>query len=212
MSFFSALGDMSHVAAILLLIHKIKRTRSCAGISFKSQLLFLIVYVSRYLNILWHYGSLYFYVMRLVFIIAEAYICYLMLVPLRPTNDKRIDTFRIEYLVGGSAILALITTTNYRVATILWTFSIWLESVAILPQLFMLQRSGEAENLTAHYLLAMCLYRGLYLPHWVVRIVRRLPVRWVTIVAGLIQTVLYADFAVVYRRTVLQGKKFRLPS
>ena len=31
-----------------------------------------------------------------------------------------------------------------------WAFSIYLEAVAILPQLFLLQKQGEVENLTSH--------------------------------------------------------------
>lgn len=34
---------------------------------------------------------------------------------------------------------------------VLWTFSIYLEAVAILPQLVMLQNSGNVDNLTGHY-------------------------------------------------------------
>jgi ER lumen protein retaining receptor len=52
---------------------------------------------------------------------------------------------------------------------LLWSFSIWLESVAILPQLFMLQRTGEAETITTHYLAALGLDRGLYIPNWMYR-------------------------------------------
>ena len=47
---------------------------------------------------------------------------------------------------------------------ILWSFSIFLESVAILPQLFMLSRTGEAETITTHYLFALGAYRALYIP------------------------------------------------
>lgn len=54
---------------------------------------------------------------------------------------------------------------------ILWAFSIYLEAVAILPQLFMLQRTGEAENITTHYLFALGAYRALYVPNWVYRYV-----------------------------------------
>lgn len=61
---------------------------------------------------------------------------------------------------------------------ILWSFSIFLESVAILPQLFMLSRTGEAETITTHYLFALGAYRALYIPNWVYRSVEigfRLP-------------------------------------
>lgn len=51
----------------------------------------------------------------------------------------------------------------------MWALSIYLEAVAILPQLFMLQRTGEAEAITTHYLAALGAYRGLYIPNWIYR-------------------------------------------
>lgn len=85
---------------------------------------------------------------------------------------------------------------------VLWSFSIFLESVAILPQLFMLSRTGEAETITAHYLFALGLYRALYIPNWIYRYFERDPVTGlisrtldpIAITAGIVQTVLYADF------------------
>ena len=38
----------------------------------------------------------------------------------------------------------------------------YLEAVAILPQLFMISKTGEAESITSHYLFALGMYRGLY--------------------------------------------------
>lgn len=36
-------------------------------------------------------------------------------------------------------------------AQVLWTFSIYLEAVAILPQLVLLQRTNNIDNLTGNY-------------------------------------------------------------
>ena len=68
-------------------------------------------------------------------------------------------------------LLALIFNYEFSVTEILWTFSIYLESVAIFPQLFMLQRTGEAETITTHYLAALGIYRALYIPNWIYRYV-----------------------------------------
>jgi ER lumen protein retaining receptor len=46
---------------------------------------------------------------------------------------------------------------------------VFLESVAILPQLFQLTRTGEAETITTHYLFALGTYRALYLVNWIYR-------------------------------------------
>ncbi len=87
----------------------------------------------------------------------------------RPTQDASLDTFRIDYLLPVIALLSLIINYSFTPFEILWSFSIWLESVAILPQLFMLQRTGEAEAITTHYLAALGLYRGMYIPNWIYR-------------------------------------------
>ena len=87
----------------------------------------------------------------------------------------------------------------------LWAFSIWLESVAILPQLFMLQRTGEAETITTHYLFALGAYRALYIPNWIYRfftetnkVTGRGHFDVIAVLAGLVQTVLYSDFFWIY--------------
>jgi hypothetical protein len=83
---------------------------------------------------------------------------------------------------------------------ILWAFSIWLESVAILPQLFMLQRTGEAETITTHYLFALGAYRALYIPNWIYRYFFEVPKFYdpIAVIAGIIQTILYSDFFYIY--------------
>lgn len=90
---------------------------------------------------------------------------------LRPTNDPSIDTFRVEYLLGPALLLGVLFNYSYSLTEIFWSFSIFLESVAILPQLFILQRTGEAETITTHYLAALGAYRGLYIPNWIYRCV-----------------------------------------
>jgi hypothetical protein len=58
-------------------------------------------------------------------------------------------TFRIEFLLGPCALLALVLNHEFSTMEILWTFSIYLESVAILPQvdkLIVCQLPGSNEN------------------------------------------------------------------
>lgn len=171
MNLFRLIGDLSHLASILILLHKIQTTRSCRGISFKTQALYVAVFVARYLDLFYRYVSLYNSIMKLFFIASSTYILFLMKNRFRPTHDPAIDTFKIEYLLGPSLVLSLIFNYHFTVTEILWSFSIFLESVAILPQLFMLQRTGEAETITTHYLAALGAYRALYIPNWIYRYV-----------------------------------------
>merc|ERR1712210_420536 len=86
-------------------------------------------------------------------------------------------------------------------------FSIYLESVAILPQLFMVSKTGEAESITSHYLFALGSYRGLYILNWIYRYYTESFYDVIAIVAGCVQTVLYCDFFYLYITKVLKGKK-----
>ncbi|KAG8903546.1 endoplasmic reticulum retention protein [Tulasnella sp. 403] len=183
-----------------------------AGISFKTQELYALVFITRYLDLFWSYVSLYNTVMKLFFVSTSLYIIYLMRFKFRATNDPSIDTFRREFVIGPAALLALIFNYEFIPSEILWSFSIFLESVAILPQLFLLQRTGEAETITTHYLAALGMYRAFYIPNWIYRYWMEGVVDVIAVVAGLIQTALFADFFYVYFTRVLQGQKFELPA
>lgn len=81
---------------------------------------------------------------------------------------------------------------------ILWTFSIYLESVAILPQLFMISKTGEAETITTHYLFFLGLYRALYLANWIRRYQTENFYDQIAVVSGVVQTIFYCDFFYLY--------------
>ncbi|KAG9044482.1 endoplasmic reticulum retention protein [Tulasnella sp. UAMH 9824] len=150
--------------------------------------------------------------MKLFFIASSCYTVFLMRVQFRPTHDPSIDTFRVEYIVVPSVILSLIFNYEFIPSEILWAFSIYLESVAILPQLFLLQRTGEAETITTHYLAALGAYRALYIPNWIYRYYTEGAVDVIAVMAGLVQTALFADFFYIYFTRVLKGEKFELPA
>ena len=48
----------------------------------------------------------------------------------------------------------------------LWTASLYIDSVAMLPQLWMIVRAGGAQVLTSHYVAAMALSRTLNFVFW----------------------------------------------
>lgn len=121
------------------------------------------------------------------------------LVGAQSSQSSSLIAIKLQRLVPLFAPQSLSRDAKESVQTkILWSFSIWLESVAILPQLFMLQRTGEAETITTHYLFALGLYRALYIPNWLYRYFAEGYVDQIAWVAGLVQTVLYSDFFWIY--------------
>ncbi|KAF9147670.1 endoplasmic reticulum retention protein [Linnemannia schmuckeri] len=211
MNLFRFVADLMHLASIFILLLKMQKTRSVAGISFKTQALYATVFLTRYTDLFTNFQSLYNTTMKVFFIASSLYIVYLMKFKFKATNDPRLDTFKVQYVVGGAAALALIANYAFTVQEVLWTFSIYLEAVAILPQLFMLTKTGEAEVITTHYLFALGTYRGLYLVNWIYRYWTEYYVDWIVWIAGAVQTGLYCDFFYIYFTKVLKGAKFELP-
>lgn len=211
MNIFRIFGDLAHLASSFILLYSIDRNKSINGLSIKTQALYCLVFLTRYLNVLTKYISLYNTLMKLFFIGSSIYTVYIMVTKYRKTFKEDIDTFPVRYLIGGSAVMSLIFTNKYTLAEVIWSFSIWLESVAILPQLFILQRTGEAANITTHYIFALGLYRALYIPNWFYRYFAENRFDYISILAGLVQTAIYSDFFYIYYTKVLHGKKFSLP-
>merc|ERR1711990_1236692 len=212
MNVFRLIGDLSHLLAILILLWKIWKTRSCAGVSGKSQLLFALVFTTRYLDLFTSFVSLYNTCMKVIFLASTYATVYLMFFKFKATYDHNHDTFRAEFLVVPVGGLAVLVNHELSVMEVLWTFSIYLESVAILPQLFMISKTGEAESITSHYLFALGAYRALYICNWAYRYYFEGFYDLIAIFAGCVQTILYCDFFYLYITKVLKGKKLALPA
>ena len=199
MNIFRLIGDLLHLLSILLLWRKIRSQKSCAGISLKSLELYLLVFVTRYLDLFMYFISLYNTLMKIFYICATAALIYLVRVTYRATYDKAHDVFRYEFLVVGSLVLALVWNEEFTPTEILWAFSIFLESVAIVPQLWLLQQTKEVETLTADYVGTLGLYRAFYIINWLYRyFFDDGMVMWIVWVAGALQTIIYIDFLYLY--------------
>lgn len=212
MNIFRLVGDLSHLLAIILLLVKIWKTRSCAGVSGKSQIMFTLVFITRYLDLFTNFISIYNSAMKVTYLASSLGICYLMFLKFKATYDANHDTFRMEFLIVPVAGLSFLVNHDFSPLEILWTFSIYLESVAILPQLFMISKTGEAETITSHYLFALGSYRGLYILNWIYRYYFEGYFDLIAVVAGCVQTVLYCDFFYLYITKVWKGKKLTLPA
>ncbi|XP_048848035.1 ER lumen protein-retaining receptor 3-like [Brienomyrus brachyistius] len=212
MNIFRILGDVSHLVAMVILFVKIWRSKSCAGISGKSQVLFALVFTTRYLDLFTSFISIYNTVMKVVFLVLAYATVELIYHRFRNTYSSESDTFRVEFVLVPVAGLAFIENYDFTPLEVLWAFSIYLESVAILPQLFMIIKTGEAESITTHYLFFLGLYRALYLANWVWRYQTEEFFDQISVVSGVVQTIFYCDFFYLYVTRVLMGSgKMALP-
>jgi ER lumen protein retaining receptor len=91
---------------------------------------------------------------------------------------------------------------------VLWTFSIELESLAVLPQLLLLRQTSVPTVLDSFYLVTLGSYRFFYLLNWIVRGFGEAYFDPISVIFGIVQTALYVDFAWVYwsrQRVKLRG-------
>mmetsp|Transcript_384 Transcript_384/g.1463 ORF Transcript_384/g.1463 Transcript_384/m.1463 type:complete len:227 (-) Transcript_384:184-864(-) len=220
MNIFRFLGDMSHVFSIIVLLLRLRVAKNANGISLKTQELFLIVFVARYLDLPLHFYSLYNTFMKMIYISATGYIVYMIrkVEPLKSTYDKSQDSFKhLEFAVAPSAILTVIFHLfrwRFDLIEMCWEFSVILESITIIPQLITLQRYREVENLTSNYIFFLGLYRGMYLFNWVYRSYYEEGYRhhYILYVFGMLQTALYLDFFYYYAIAKFKGQRMALPS
>ncbi|CAN6553246.1 unnamed protein product [Malus baccata var. baccata] len=175
--------------------------------------------------------SVYNTVMKLVFIGSSLAI---------RSYDQELDTFRHYFLIAGCFLLALLVNEKFTFQEerqifrhsrlVLWAFSIYSAAVSIIPQLVLLQRSGNVDNLTGQYVFLLWANRALYILNWIYRYFTELikfvflfalggaglntvcMVFFVPCVAGLVQTALYADFFYYYFLSWKNNAKLQLPA
>jgi ER lumen protein retaining receptor len=68
----------------------------------------------------------------------------------------------------------------------------------------MVSTTGEAETITSHYLFALGIYRFFYILNWIYRYYMENYLDWISIVFGVVQTILYLDFFYLY---ITRGRK-----
>lgn len=157
--------------------------------------------------------------MKLIFIGTSCTIVYIMkfVSSVSSTYDKKIDHFNILYLIVPSTLLALVINEFFSFTEILWTFSIYLEAVAIIPQLVVVQsharqQGGFVEQLTSDYVFTLGGYRALYLVNWIYRYLTEDDYRnWIVWIAGVVQTAIYCDFFYYYAIAKVKGTRMALP-
>ncbi|KAJ3695137.1 hypothetical protein LUZ60_000514 [Juncus effusus] len=215
MNIFRFAGDMTHLFSVLVLLLKIYATKSCSGISLKTQELYALVFITRYLYLFTEFVSFYNSIMKIIFISSSvAIVWYMRYHPVvRRTYNKDLDTFRYYILILVSVVLGLLFHDRFTFREVFWAFSIYLEAVAILPQLVLLQRSGNVDNLTGQYVLFLGAYRAFYILNWIYRyFTERHYFRLIPWIAGLVQTALYADFFYYYFLSWKNSEKLQLPA
>jgi len=131
---------------------------------------------------------------KAVYISGTSLLIYLMRChpSISETYDMQRDSFpHLRCLLLPALLLGFITAEEWTIVEVLWTASIWLESVSVLPQLFLLQQLRKVDSLTAAFLATRGAWRFFYILNWIYRYFAEHYVNPIGWVGGIVQTGLY---------------------
>lgn len=176
------------------------------GVSLITQMLYVGVFITRYLDLFWTppLESVWNFILKNFYILSSLYIIFLMMKVYARTREREKAWKLGAYSLGGSVLLAPIATAiaqrkDFSFFEMLWTFSIILESVCVIPQLLLLRQTTVPTVIDSFYLLTLGSYRAFYILNWIVRLASsEHHFEWRAVLFGVIQTAFYVDFAWVY--------------
>lgn len=239
-SFLMTYGAMARMFGFGILNLKTFKSQRATGVSIKTLQLYCLVFFFRLTSIIRHEGYLpydksgdwlyhFIEVMSLIFTAAALWAC---MMPYKHTYQVDLDRFGelhvppgygAVYLAGPILLLAILVHPNLNadfVSDTAWTYAMYLESAALVPQLFMFQKqaSGVVELLTAHFVAALGFGRVMEFFFWIYSYHElansagsRLP-GYLALFAQFVQLVLMLDFFWYYYLAVKNATPLVLPS
>ncbi|KAL0694950.1 hypothetical protein Bca4012_062130 [Brassica carinata] len=220
-------SEAVHALGISLLIYKLTKEKTCAGISLKTQeLTALFLAVRLYCSFVMEFDL--HTLLDSATLVTTLWVIYMIRFKLRPTYMEDKDNFPIYYVVVPCAVVSLLihpsTRRHHIINRLLWAFCVYLEAVSVLPQLRVMQNTQIVEPFTAHYVFALGIARFLSCAHWILQVVLDSGGRVLTalgyglwplmvLLSEIIQTFILADFCYYYVQSLMGGQLvLRLPS
>merc|ERR1740130_1717890 len=215
---------MVQCLAVVLLALQVVSTGSASGISARALLLDALAICCRLSSTLWLEGYLpgdasgdyIFQAIDICSLIVLAWLLHQILVVKRDTYQAEQDSMPILPLVKGALVLAALLHADmddYPLFDTLWMTGLLTSTVAVLPQLWLITKTGgSAEALTSHYIAAMAVSRmlsGAFMWHarqdltcipWIGGFNHA---SWAILAAHFLQILLLGEFAYYYGKAVI---------
>eukprot|EP00916_Digyalum_oweni_P003035 GHVL01005520.1.p1 GENE.GHVL01005520.1~~GHVL01005520.1.p1 ORF type:complete len:194 (+),score=13.71 GHVL01005520.1:18-599(+) len=163
-------GYSIHLVASLLLIWKIHKSKSVYGLSFDTQVCYLLACISRCIwsvntRLVETYAA---YLELAASTIAAVVLCYLCHRYRHTTTHQAWKGVSCWMLVPVTLVVAMLFHPGmaWWSSQILVAFTMYIEAVALLPQQYLMRRMKEIEPITSHYVGFLILSRILRLVFW----------------------------------------------
>lgn len=178
-SFLLVASSLVQMLSFLIVLIKVYSSQSVSGLSVNTFKAYFLIILSRLASTIFYLGYLpedsagdWFYQLNeFASLILIALNVYFISVLFRDTAESEdLDSVDYKYLALPALLLALLVHASLNdnlLTDVCWTFSMYLETVAIYPQLSIFQRKkGVVENYTSHYVSLQGLSRFLSLVFW----------------------------------------------
>mmetsp|Transcript_8543 Transcript_8543/g.10797 ORF Transcript_8543/g.10797 Transcript_8543/m.10797 type:complete len:361 (+) Transcript_8543:115-1197(+) len=239
-SFLMTYGAMARMFGFGIINLKTFKSQRATGVSAKSMQLYSIVFFCRLTSIIRHEGYLpydksgdwLYHFIEIMSLIFTASALYGITVPFKGTYQSDCDKFGefnvppgygAVYLALPVLVVALFLHPNLNedfLSDVAWTYAMYLESVALIPQLYMFQKqkNGVVEIMNAHFVAALGFGRVMEFIFWMYSYHElatssgsALP-GYIAIIAQFAQLVLMVDFFWYYITAVKNATPLVLPS
>lgn len=177
-SFLMTLSSLISMFTFLMVVVKIEKSNSCAGVSLKMIELYVVVIFSRLCSIVPFEGYLpydrsgdwLYQTVETICLCLAGSIVWLCRSRYAHTYDPASDSIKQLFLIVPSFAFALVfhpSLNAFTPADVAWAFALYLESVTVVPQLFMFLKEGKVEPFTTHFLAGQALSKLLSFIFWV---------------------------------------------
>jgi hypothetical protein len=211
------LGAAVQGLGFCLLRLKIRKQRSVEGISSRTLQMYAVAYMCRLYSTLQYNGYLpidksgdwAYQLCDVVALLVVLSVLFAIHGKYESSYEKDKDTCAIHICLALCFALAYLIhphLNNRAIPDMAWTAGLYLEALAMVPQLFMMaKKGGEVETLASHYIACCFICRLLYISFWVHSYTELLPKGSTLNVPGMgvigaqvLQVVLFGDFMYYY--------------
>ena len=226
-SFFLVLSSLVQTCAFIIILVKVTSYQTCSGLSANTLICYGILLFARLTSTLFYpgylpsdsSGSWLYQLSDITSLIICCLLVYLIYFKYRETSDLLLDgKIPFYFLVIPCYLLSLIFRSSLNsnaFCDINWAFSMYLEAVAIFPQILLFSlKKCQIESFTSHYV-ALCglsrlfslifwwdtyeelisfdLYFGQYVGYFIIG-------------AQILQLIIMADYYYLYFKSILKGQ------
>lgn len=223
-SFLLTLSSLVSLFSFLMVLMTICTGQTVKGVSLKMMECYIAVFLARSFAIIPFEGYLpfdksgdwFYQVSEAVCLCLACSVVYCCRVQFANTRDVQTDSLNHLWLIGPALAIALVLhphLNNFLPSDIAWAFALYLESVTVLPQLFMFMKEGKAQPHTSHFLAAQALSRMFSFIFWASSFselskpdhyIKRFVGNWVVVIQ-LLQLIIMGDFIYHYVRCLQKG-------